>query len=385
MDGRLRDGEVVVGGDARQRFYDSSGYGRPLGVDEQRSSARETKPRGGQEVALSLVEAAYLLFKGDLDSIAGMNFREFLVSEGDEIATRFLVYADLRDRGFYLSPAREGWVATPRSNTDFVVYPRGKGPWDDAVLYRVRVVGERADVPADELGDVVLAVVDEESEITYLETDRGDLRGSSGTDLPQSVPADLLADRVLVWNPPEVLHDRGFYGQPLEDGDPNRDRPNGLQLSLVEAAYLAEEGVLSLDDTESGSKLEPKSDSEAESESDSGAGPGGLEAVRERGREVEGRRFDRRLRVYRALRERGVVPKTGFKFGADFRTYADVESVADLGHSECLVRVLPDDHTFSPRDLALDVRLAHGVRKRMVFALDDGNSLSWASVGRLTP
>ncbi|WP_276299515.1 tRNA-intron lyase [Halorussus lipolyticus] len=352
MDGRLRDDEVVVGGDARQRYYDSSGYGRPL---------------GGQEIALSRVEAAYLLFKGDLDSVGGMNFRELLADADDEITTRFLVYADLRDRGFYLSPARDGWVDGPRSTSDFVVYPRGKGPWDDAVLYQVRVVGERADVPADELGDVVLAVVDEESEITYLETDRADLRGSSETDLPRGVPADLLDDRVLIWDPPEVLHQRGFYGQSLDDHDGGRNRPDALQLSLVEAAYLADEGVISLSGDDEGTDA--------------------ATAVRERGRAVEGQRFDRRRRIYRALRERGVVPKTGFKFGSDFRTYADVESADDLGHSECLVRVLPTDHVFSPRDLALDVRLAHGVRKRMVFALvgPDDEITDWISVGRLTP
>ncbi|WP_134668298.1 tRNA-intron lyase [Halorussus marinus] len=360
MDGRLRDGEVVVGGDARQRFYDSSGYGRPLDA--------------GNHIALSRVEAAYLLFKGDLDSVVRdaaegrsgadgerMGFRAFLAAAGDEIATRFLVYADLRDRGFYLSPAREGWVEAPRAESDFVVYPRGKGPWDDEVLYRVRVVGERAAVPAADLGATVLAVVDEESEITYLETDRADLRGTSTVELPRDVSADLLDDRVLVWEPPERLHYLGFYGQPLDGRDPNRSVPGALQLSLVEAAFLATEGVLAVE--------------------------GGPEAVRERGRAVEGERFDRRLRVYRALRERGVVPKTGFKFGADFRTYAEVESVDDLGHSECLVRVLPDDHAFAPRDLALDVRLAHGVRKRMIFALIGPNDgiTSWLSVGRLTP
>jgi tRNA-intron endonuclease len=96
--------------------------------------------------------------------------------------------------------------------------------------------------------------------------------------------------------------------------------------------------------------------------------------------------------VYAALRDRGLVPKTGYKFGADFRTYADVESVADLGHSELLIRVLDGGHTFSPRDLALDVRLAHGVRKEMVFALVDGgdangdaDGIEWLSVTRLTP
>ncbi|MFC6728596.1 tRNA-intron lyase, partial [Natronoarchaeum mannanilyticum] len=105
----------------------------------------------------------------------------------------------------------------------------------------------------------------------------------------------------------------------------------------------------------------------------------------ERGRAVEGERFDRRLRTYAVLRERGVVPKTGFKFGADFRTYADVESVEELSHSERLVRVLPPGYAFAPRDLSLDVRLAHGVRKEMVFALPDGDELAWLGVERITP
>jgi tRNA-intron endonuclease len=99
---------------------------------------------------------------------------------------------------------------------------------------------------------------------------------------------------------------------------------------------------------------------------------------------IAARWFDRRLRVYTVLREAGVVPKTGYKFGADFRTYADVESVSELSHSELLVRVVPAGHTFAPRDLALDVRLAGGVRKRMVFALV-GENIEWLSAERLTP
>jgi len=164
------------------------------------------------------------------------------------------------------------------------------------------------------------------------------------------------------------LYDRGFYG-PRLDGHAD----DVLQLSLVEAAYLTRRGALAVD--------------------------GGVEAVIARGRDVEGDRFDRRLRVYATLRERRIVPKTGFKFGADFRTYADVESVEDLGHSERLVRVLEPGHAFAPRDLALDVRLAHGVRKEMVFAIPDtgagngvdgenaadGRSVEWVSVGRVTP
>jgi len=160
---------------------------------------------------------------------------------------------------------------------------------------------------------------------------------------------------VLVGDPPGALHEHAFYGQPLDrDDDP-------VQLSLVEAAHLAREGTLSLSTA-------------------------GADQIVERGREVEGERFDRRLQAYTSLRTAGVVPKTGFKFGADFRTYADVRSVDDLGHSELLVRVQPTDHTFEPRDLALDVRLAHGVRKTMVYALADREGVTdWLAVERLTP
>jgi len=351
------DGDIVrAGRDAREQFYDARGYGRPVDV----------------AVVLDPVEAAHLLFRGDLDAVVDgrqggerprLGFRAFLASTAvSEVA--FFVYENLRSRGFYLSPAREGWVADRTG--DFVVYPRGQGPWDDDVAYRVQVVGERATVAADDLvalagesgdseGTGVLAVVDEESELTYLAVTPATVTGSTTHDVP-AVTGDLLADRVLVWDPPSALHDRAFYGQRLDsDGA-------AIQLSLVEAAHLVGQGTLSL------------------------AGDGtGSGAVLERGREVEGERFDRRLRVYTALRTAGVVPKTGFKFGADFRTYADVDSVDDLGHSELLVRVLPAGHAFSPRDLALDVRLAHGVRKEMVFALPVGDGLRWLSVGRLTP
>ncbi|WP_338726880.1 tRNA-intron lyase [Haladaptatus sp. DJG-WS-42] len=342
MNGTLEDGVVRVGGNARQQYYDARGYGRPL---------------GGNEVELDPVEAAHLLFRGDLDTVDGMDFQAFFSHvTGDGFAVRFQVYRDLRDRGFYLSPAREGWVE-PTGDEDFVVFPRGNGPWNDEIAYRVRAVGERQRVPAASLGDLVLAVVDEEGEITYFDTDDLDIEGTSTFDLP-ACSGTLIDDRVVVWEPPSDLYTAAFYGQPL-GGRRMEDGP--VQLSLLEAAYLADNGTLSVE--------------------------GGADALRAHGHAVEGDRFDRRLTVYTELRDRNVVPKTGFKFGADFRTYAAVESVSDLSHSEYLIRVLERDHAFALRELALDVRLAHGVRKRMVFALTDANdgTETWLSVGRLTP
>ncbi|ELZ21540.1 tRNA splicing endonuclease [Haloterrigena salina JCM 13891] len=349
LEGRFDEaaGVVRVGDDARQRYHDSRGYGYPL---------------EGNEIALAPIEAAHLLYRGDLEAVVDdsgerLDFRAFVAREpGRKFGVRFLVYADLRSRGFYLSPASEPWVADPPAEpADFAVFPRGKGPGDGEIEYALRVIGERTDVPAGELTAGVLAVVDEESEITYFEVSRRDPSGTTGATLPDGCEADLLADRVVVWEPPVDLYESAFYGQPLEGRE--YDKPT-LQCSLLEAAYLAERGAIALEPT----------------------------AVRERGREVEGERFDRRLAVYTTLRERGVVPKTGYKFGADFRTYADVESVENLGHSELLVRVHPADYVFEPRDLALDVRLAHGVRKTMAFALvDEAGDVDWWSLERLTP
>ena len=351
------DGDIVrAGRGAREQFYDARGYGHPEDGD----------------VLLDPVEATHLLFRGDLEAVVDgrsggerLGFRRFLtsaaVSEVD-----FFVYKDLRDRGFYLSPAREGWVADPTGN--FVVYPRGSGPWDDEVAYRVRAVSERAAVPAGDLlalttadptdgGTGVLAVVDEESELTYFAVGAPTMAGSTHHDIPP-VSGELVTDRVLVWEPPEPLHERAFYGQPLGDDD-------AVQLSLVEAAYLARRGTLSVEGAPDGQ---------------------GDGAIVDRGRDVEGDRFDRRLRVYAALRTAGIVPKTGYKFGADFRTYTAVDTVSDLGHSGRLVRVLPSNHAFAPRDLALDVRLAHGVRKELVVALTGAEGdIQWLSVNRLTP
>ncbi|MFP8953264.1 tRNA-intron lyase [Natrialbaceae archaeon A-arb3/5] len=338
-------GVVRVGGDARQRYHDSRGYGYPL---------------EGNEIALAPVEAAHLLYRGDLEAIVDekngdrLRFKSFVALEpGEEFGVRFLVYADLRSRGFYLSPAAEPWIDEPPA-AEFAVFPRGKGPGDGEIAYNLRVIGERTDVPASELTDCVLAVVDEESEITYFDVSPRDPQGSSSAPLPDGCEADLLEDRVVVWDPPIELYERAFYGQPLEGRE--YDQPT-LQCSLLEATYLAERGAIDLDP----------------------------ETVRRRGEDVEGERFHRRLRVYTALRDHEIVPKTGYKFGADFRTYADVESVDELGHSELLIRVHPSAHVFEPRDLALDVRLAHGVRKTMAFALVADESIEWWSIERLTP
>lgn len=378
-EGTLRGDVVHVGGDARQRFYDSRGYGRPL---------------DGNEIALTRIEAAHLLFRGDLSAVVvdgdHLDFEAFFVAAAaasTRFTVRFLVYSDLRDRGFYLSPGREGWPGgrhAAADAVDFVVYERGTDPTNGNVAHHVRVVGERETLAAADVAGQTLAIVDEESDLTYFGATTPEVDGSSTYEPPTNLSGALLADRVVVWDAPPELYRHGFYGQPLSGRD--SDLGGALQLSLLESAALAAAGALELTETV---------EAAAAVSGDDGAngGPSATNAADDyaaivaRGRAVEGERFARRLRTYEDLRGRDLVPKTGFKFGADFRTYRDVETVEDLPHSEHLVRVVKSDHTFSPRELSLDIRLAGGVRKRMLFALVDADAddIEYLEMGRLTP
>ncbi len=339
MNGTWMGSAVRVGGDARQRFHDARGYG-------------EASEDGA--IQLAPIEAAHLLYRGDLTAVDGEGFSGFLRAIEEEMTVaKFAVYKDFRERGYYLRPA------SPEEPGTFTVFERGSGPRDGTVAFRVRVLDEGSSIQAESLSPGVLAIVDEEAEVGYVAIERA----APGGDAPRpdwsGIPADIIGHRVLIWDPPTDLYAQTFFGQPLGGRDAMDDV---LQLSLVEAGFLAEEGVIVVD--------------------------GGAERIRSVGRAVEGDRYDRRSRVYRSLREAGTVPKTGYKFGADFRVYSSFESLASMTHSDQLVRVVSPDTTLDPRAIALDVRLAHGVGKRMVFArATDTNhrSIDWLSIERLTP
>jgi tRNA-intron endonuclease len=132
------------------------------------------------------------------------------------------------------------------------------------------------------------------------------------------------------------IFSRYFYGS---------EKGEMVALSLIESVYLAEKGALKLINADKNELLR-------------------------RAREVEVN-FDRKYEVYRDLKSRNLVVKTGFKFGSDFRAYKKVEDVNDLPHSEYLVDIA-DDRDLRLSEVARAVRLAQNVRKKMVFAYDEG-------------
>ena len=344
--GRLVGDKISLGQEALPDLYEQGYFGRPKG-------------RG---LELSLVEAAYLLDRSRIKVLCEgreLDFPAFFqaassLEKGFEF--RYVVYKDLRERGYYVQPGRP----------DFRVYPRGGHPGKSPAEFYVLVISERMPLPLQEIMQPVrlagqmrkklmLAIVDEESDITFYEAREKAMSGlMAGQE--EGGSATLLEDRVVLWDAAASrrLHEGGFYGKPVGER---------LQLSLVESAYLLDKGVISLVDR-SGRPLDQES----------------FAAL---ARRIESD-FDLKFSVYRDLRDRSLVVKTGFKFGTHFRVYKQVQGPGKVPHSEYLVHTIPQDHIFLPPVLSRAVRLAHSVRKQMIFAYVS-DAVRYLEIKRLKP
>ncbi len=150
--------------------------------------------------------------------------------------------------------------------------------------------------------------------------------------------AELVDGRILIKNrQSDRLSQRGF-GIKQEDG---------LELSVIEALFLIERGTLKV--LESG-KTVPS------------------ERLMELTKNDQD--FFRRYSVYKSLRGKGYVVRTGFKYGAHFRVYERGE-YSNEGHSSLLVHVVTEEDSISFPEISRAVRLSQSVKKSMVFAVVD--------------
>ncbi len=308
-------------------------------------------PQPGGGLDLTWAEAAYLVEVGRLAVAEGgepLTLAQVLErgqSQDDRFETRYLTYRDLRERGFVV---RE---EAPRAGVDFTVRERGATAKAPSKFW-VMAASERGDVDvgkahewasrAAELSKVALiAVVDEEGDLTYYEFQTGP--GGKDPDppgAPETAHAVLVGDHVLVeGDAAQSLHAAPWlFGKPLK---------GLLRLSLLEAAWLAEAGTLSVREGAVGGKAVSAA------------------ALRSAAAKVQPD-FEMRLAAYSALRARGLVPKTGFKYGVHFRVYTGAEGRA---HARFLVHALAGDRAVPWPELSRAVRLSHGVRKQLMLAL----------------
>ena len=74
--------------------------------------------------------------------------------------------------------------------------------------------------------------------------------------------------------------------------------------------------------------------------------------------------------VYRDLKNRGYIIKTGFKYGSEFRLY-ERGTGPGHAHSDFLVKVLYETNEVNVLDFASYVRVSHGVNKKLLLAVVD--------------
>jgi tRNA-intron endonuclease len=93
--------------------------------------------------------------------------------------------------------------------------------------------------------------------------------------------------------------------------------------------------------------------------------------------------FYNKYLVYKDLRERGLLVRTGLKFGTDFRIYERGGQVGK-GHSAHLVHVVPEEYTCSFPEMARAIRLAENVNKKMVYSIvDEEGDVNYYLVDRI--
>jgi len=149
-----------------------------------------------------------------------------------------------------------------------------------------------------------------------------------------------------------ALHEAGFFGKMIG---------RRLQLSLLETAFLLKGGFAEVRNADTDRPI-------------------GLARLTKEAKEIQPD-FDLRLRAYEDLTGRGVISKTGFKYGSHFRAY---EGDPETHHAKYLVHVVPKGHRGAWPEISRAVRLAHGVKKQILFG-EVGDGVRYVKLERVRP
>lgn len=149
------------------------------------------------------------------------------------------------------------------------------------------------------------------------------------------------------------LYSMGYYGKPIGVQKPKGPDFNApLKLSILEALYLAERGVLEVVDIK-GNRVD-------------------LDTLKKILGEMK--KFELLYKVYKDLRDRKLIARPGLKFGADFTVY---RLGPGIDHAPYVVHVYEPEEAIDPVEIVRAGRLSHSVRKMFVMAtpLRDGRIL----------
>ncbi len=351
MSGTLIDDYVIVEDEKEaSQIYNKGYYGAP---------------QSGGSLKLSLIEAVYLYEAGRLvvkKNNRRVNFiRLFRYANiiYPDFEIKYFVYRDLRMRGYVVKPDIQP--------VHFRVFPRGGKPSKTPSKFWVYAASERGIFDMEGMVSeikrvlkarkkLLIGIVDEEGDLTYYQVK---LIRPKGRVKPGkydvSANALLFGDRVMVLDSEEaeVLHDTEFFGKFIGEG---------LQLSLLETAYLLEVGALVVRDAKTGRKIKSSQFTKKAERTQPD--------------------FGIRLKVYWDLKSKGLIVKTGFKYGTHFRVY---KGDPEKNHALYLVHaVSPTFHSTWP-EISRAVRLAHGVKKELLLGRVNQNKSEYVRLKRIRP
>ncbi|HLC92465.1 MAG TPA: tRNA-intron lyase [archaeon] len=153
----------------------------------------------------------------------------------------------------------------------------------------------------------------------------------------------------------DTLRQRGFGEQ----------KGNELVLDLFEALYLFEKEKTHIEDAKTSKAVTEE------------------ELVKYSAKKIKN--FYSKYQVFKDLRDRGFVVKTGFKFGFDFRVYPRGKKPGEA-HSQWCINVTSQDDKYNFIEMSRMVRLAGNLKTKLLNAVvDSENEINYYEVVRVTP
>lgn len=179
--------------------------------------------------------------------------------------------------------------------------------------------------------------------------------------------AELLKNKVVIWKEEEwqKVFQEKYFGKIIEE-----EKVKFLQLSLEEAMLLLERKHIQ---------------------------------IKKEGRNVTVERFYRyccrtdpefpqKYTVYRDLRNRGYIVKSGFKFGTHFRVYERGVNPYRAGakalkeHTKYNVHAVPENYAHSYQEWSRYVRLSQNIRATALLAVvDEEGDVTYYKIIRIRP
>jgi tRNA-intron endonuclease len=323
------------------RLYNKSNFGKPL---------------RGNKLQLDLIEGLFLIDEGKILIKKGKEKIDFetLVTLASKKITHFeikyLVYKDMRKRGHAVHLYDKDKIIT-FNQVKNKFYLIAFSERDELDLNKIKTTIKKITKDGSELW---IAIVDEEGDITYYDASILEIKGKIKQHKFPKGRCVLFDNRAIIFDKKlsKVLFEKEFFGKPFGEW---------LQISFVETLYLNKMEIIDVTSTDR--KKIPKEKVK--------------NIITKKQPDIK-----HRIVVFEDLKKRGLIVKTGFKFGSHFRAYTKGPNET---HAEYLIHVVSQDFRSIWEEISRAVRLAHSVNKEICLAQVAKFKIDYIKFGRLRP